>query len=209
MPVTSTIQTQCTVAPGTARAQKRHGGDGISIVTFGDAGTAEGDFHVMLNWATQPGWELPLLMICTNNSYGISTSYEQVHGQDRILDIAMGYGVKGAHINGTDVYESYQALEEAITFCRTERKPYFLEATVTRLHGHSSSSGANRVPEGTEIDPLYEYRDTLIKEGLITQEDYDSKYDEQTQRMRILLDEVKQEPAPKGSSIYDNVFAEA
>ena len=44
LPVTSVIEVQYLMAPGTALVQKRHGGDGITIVTGGDAGTAEGDF---------------------------------------------------------------------------------------------------------------------------------------------------------------------
>src|SRR5580765_1083395 len=44
MPITPTIETQYSVAPGTALAQLRHGGEVITIVTGGDAGTAEGDF---------------------------------------------------------------------------------------------------------------------------------------------------------------------
>jgi len=55
------------MAPGTAMAQKRHGGEGITIVTGGDAGTAEGDFATCLIWSSRPGQELPVLIIVTNN----------------------------------------------------------------------------------------------------------------------------------------------
>src|SRR5437016_916742 len=39
IPVTSVIEVQYAMAPGTALVQKRHGGDGITIVTGGEAGT--------------------------------------------------------------------------------------------------------------------------------------------------------------------------
>ena len=55
------------MAPGTALVQKRLGGDGITIVTGGDAGTAEGDFASCMIWSTRPGNELPVLMVVTNN----------------------------------------------------------------------------------------------------------------------------------------------
>jgi len=208
-PVASTIQTQCSIAPGTARAQKRHGGDGLTIVTFGDAGTAEGDFHIGLNWATLPDWELPLLFICTNNHYGISTPYSQVHGQKRISDLAKGFGMKVANVNGLDVEESYEAIQKAMDYIRKNRKPYFLEAVVSRLHGHSSSSGANRVPEGKEVDPVHVWRDKLVAEGIIDKDFYKQAYDKETQRMTDILIEVRKEPAPLGSSIYDHIFAKA
>lgn len=209
-PVASTIQTQCSIAPGTARAQKRHGGTGITILTFGDAGTAEGDFHVSLNWATLPGWELPLLFICTNNEYGISTPYSEIHGQGHITDIAKGYGIKTALVDGNDVEASYKALEKAMGYVRKRRKPYFLEAKVSRLNGHSSSSGANRVPvgngPGSECDPLEIWREKLIEQGLITLEDFDREYKGEEHRMLALVNEVKQEPLPEGSSIFDHIF---
>lgn len=208
-PTASTIQTQCSIAPGTARAQKRHGGTGLSIVTFGDAGTAEGDFHVGLNWATLPDWELPLLFICTNNDYGISTHYSQVHGQKKITDLAKGYGLKVANVDGLDVEASYKAIQKAMDYIRKNRKPYFLEATVSRLHGHSSSSGANRVPDGTEIDPVHVWRDKLVAEGIIEADYYDKAYRRETQRMTDILNEVRKEPAPEGSTIYDHIFAPA
>lgn len=208
-PTSSTIQTQCSVAPGSARAQKRHGGDGLTIVTFGDAGTAEGDFHVGLNWATLPGWELPLLFICTNNHYGISTPYDEVHGQRQILDMAKGYGMEVALVDGCDAEASYAAIEKAMKYVRKNRKPYFLEATVSRLNGHSSSSGANRVPEGKEIDPLVEWRTRLEKDGVIEAGYFEKAYKAETQRMTDILIEVRKEPAPKPESIYDHIFAKA
>jgi len=206
-PVTSTIQTQWLVAPGTARAQRRHGGEGITIVTCGDAGTAEGDFHIGLNWATQPGFEAPLLFIITNNRYGISTPFDQVHGQKSLAAMGQGYGMAWGEVDGTDVEASYAKLQEAFAYVRKERKPYLLEAAVTRLFGHSSSSGANRVPEGSEVDPLEKFADALVRSRLIKREEFQGKYLAEQQRMNQLLAEVKGEPEPQGSSIYDHIFS--
>lgn len=208
VPVASTIQTQCSIAPGTALAQGRHGGDGLTIVTFGDAGTAEGDMHVGLNWATNPVKKMPLLFICTNNEYGISTPYEEVHGQKSLTELAAGYGMKTATCDGNDVAESFKALKKAMDYCRKERKPYFLEAKVSRLYGHSSSSGANRIPEGEEVDPLDRYREQLIEEGLLTQDDYDKAHADEVKLMKKKVDQVLDEPAPDGDSIYKYIFAE-
>src|SRR5262245_19502019 len=69
LPVTSVIEVQYAMAPGTAHVQRRHGGDGITIVSGGDAGTAEGDFASCLVWSTRPGNELPVLIIVANNNW--------------------------------------------------------------------------------------------------------------------------------------------
>src|SRR5947209_10982663 len=44
IPVTSVVEVQYAMAPGTALVQKRSGGEGVTVVIGGDAGTAEGDF---------------------------------------------------------------------------------------------------------------------------------------------------------------------
>jgi len=215
VPTSSTIQTQCSIAPGTARAQKRYHKQhnkppaqrGITFVTFGDAGTAEADFHVGLNWATLPDWELPLLFICTNNKYGISTPYADVHGQTNLTELAAGYGMKTGLADGNDPEDSWNKLKAAIDYVRKEYKPYFLEASVSRLHGHSSSSGGNRIPEGREIDPLHRWRDRLIEEKLITEDAFKAKYAAGTQRMLDLLARVKKEPGPAPESIHEHIFA--
>jgi len=208
MPVTSTIQTQCSVAPGTARAQKRHGGNGITIVTSGDAGTSEGDFHIGLNWSTLPDWQLPMLWIVTNNEYGISTSFYEVRGEPPLSAYGSAYGIPGKKVNGFDVEESYLALKESMDYVRRERKPFLLEVSVARLFGHSSSSGANRVPADLEPDPLELWSAKLIDQGLLTREEYQAQFKAETLRMREILDEVKNEPAPSSDSIYEHIFYE-
>ena len=70
----SPIEVQFAIAPGTALVQKRHGGDGITIVIGGDAGTAEGDFAIVPGLEHPAGQRAAGLMIVTNNGWGISTA---------------------------------------------------------------------------------------------------------------------------------------
>ena len=81
-PVTSPLEVQYPIACGTAHVQKRtKGSKAITIVTGGDAGTAEGDFASSLILASRRGQELPMLITVQNNKWGISTSYEGQHGE--------------------------------------------------------------------------------------------------------------------------------
>src|SRR5437016_13273695 len=84
VPISSVIEIQYAMAPGSAIVQKRLGGDVITIVTGGEAGTAEGDFASCLLWTTRPGNELPVLRIVISDCEGISTAacfaYGQQHG---------------------------------------------------------------------------------------------------------------------------------
>src|SRR5687768_10781081 len=76
-PISSPIEVQFSIAIGTAYAQRQPGCKGISIVQGGDAGTAEGDFATALVWSSRKGAECPLLLIVTNNKFGISTPYDR------------------------------------------------------------------------------------------------------------------------------------
>lgn len=158
MPVSSVIEVQMTMAPGTALVQKRHGGDALSIAVSGDAGTAESDFESCLVWANRPGNELPVLVVVTNNNYGISTPAKTQHGEGHIADRALPYGMRAETIDGNDPIASWHAIDRAMRYVRTERKPFLLEAMVSRLHGHSSSSGAQRSWNEADCVALFEQK---------------------------------------------------
>lgn len=204
VPVTSTIETQYLTAIGTAIAQKRHGGDGITIVNGGDAGTAEGDFASCLVWSTRPGNELPMLIIVTNNAWGISTASCTQHGEKNIADRGKAFGMKTMQINGNDVEEAYLGLQEAMAYIRKERKPVLLEARVSRLYGHSSASGANIVAD--EVDPLALFESKLEAAGVLSRKQMDQIREDYTQQMLEMSQKVKQEPLPDPSTIYDHVY---
>jgi 2-oxoisovalerate dehydrogenase E1 component alpha subunit len=164
LPVSSVIGIQWVKAPGTAIVQKRHGGDGVTIVVGGDAGTAEGDFQSCLIWSTRPQNELPVLMVVLNNGGGISTTHCSQHSCANIIERAKPFGIEGEIVDGNDPVASWHAVERAMKVCREERRPYILEARTSRLYGHSSSSGAPRSQEADCIE-LFERR--LISAGLI------------------------------------------
>ena len=205
VPITSTIETQYLSAIGTGIAQKRHGGDSITIVTGGDAGTAEGDFASCLVWASRPGNELPILIIVTNNKFGISTPAHTQHGEKNIADRGKAFGIKTATINGLDVEESWFALKEAVEYVRKERKPFLLEANVSRLYGHSSATGANYITN--EEDPITTFEGKLEKAGILTRKEMDDLREKYNAEFLEMSKRVKEEPMPDPSTIYDHTYA--
>ena len=205
-PITSTIETQYQTAIGTGIAHRRHGGDAITIVNGGDAGTAEGDFASCLVWATRPGNELPMLIIVTNNRWGISTPYGTQHGEQRISDRGKAFGMKTMNIDGNDVESAWFGLKEAIDYIRKERKPVLLEASVSRLYGHSSASGCNFVAD--EVDCLTRFQAKLEAGGVLKRKEMDDLRERYNAEMLELSQKVKQEPLPDGSTIYDYTYAD-
>lgn len=206
-PVSSPIEIQYGLALGTARAQKRHGKGGISVVTGGDAGTAEGDFASCLVWASRPKSELPILITVQNNGWGISTDYESQHGEDKISDRGKAFGIKSLTINGNDPVESYIKLKESFDYIRKEQKPVLLEAYVSRLYGHSSGTGANLIP-GIE-DPLPLFEERLLKAGLYKESDIKSLYAEHEKEFMAMFRKIQKEKGPEASTIWDHSFADS
>ena len=207
VPVTSPIEVQFSIAIGTARAQRKgSGAQGITIVQGGDAGTAEGDFATALVWSSRKGAELPLLMIVTNNRWGISTAFAGQHGYDQISDRGKAFGMPTAVVDGNDPEASWAALTKAMEYVRTERKPYLLEAMVSRLRGHSSASGANIVKE--EIDCLDRFEKSLESRAILTRAHMDERRAAIQQELLDASKRIANEPAPDPKSIWEHVFAD-
>jgi 2-oxoisovalerate dehydrogenase E1 component alpha subunit len=206
-PVTSPIEIQFSIAIGTARAQRKGtGAKGVTIVHGGDAGTAEADFATALVWSSRKGCELPLLLIVMNNRWGISTAYEGQHGMEQIADRGKAFGMPTAVVDGNDPEASYAAIKTALDYVRTEKKPYLLEAMVSRLRGHSSASGAN--PVTNEVDCLERWEHTLEDRKLLTRAQMDRMRADVTQELLEASQRVKHEPQPEPANIWDHVFAD-
>jgi len=207
VPVSSPIEVQFSIAIGTARAQRTgSGAKGITIVQGGDAGTAEGDFATALVWSSRKGCELPMLMIVTNNRFGISTPYAGQHGETQISDRGKAFGIQTGVVDGNDAEASWAALETALHYVRTEKKPYLLEAMVSRLRGHSSASGANVAKD--EVDCLERLEKTLEERKHATRAQLDQLRDKYTLELGEASKRIRTEPAPEPSSIHDYVFAD-
>jgi len=208
LPATSTIETQFSIAPGTARAQmrrrKKAGDSGVTIVIGGDAGTAEADFATALIWSSRPQEELPLLMIVTNNQYGISTPARTQHGEKNIADRAKAYGIQSATANGTHAEKAWSAVETALDYVRTTGKPYLLELSVSRLYGHSSSSGANRIDEECPIENI---ENKILKMNWLNKEAIQKIWESAKQEANAAQEVARGEDYPDANTIYHHSFS--
>ena len=203
-PITSPIEVQYSQAMGTAWVQKRNKTKSITVVSGGDAGTAEGDFASALIWSSRPGNELPMLMTVQNNKWGISTNYDSQHGEKFIADRGKAFGIRSSTIYGNDPEEAYLRLKEEMDYVRKERKPALVEVFVSRLYGHSSASGANYASH--EEDPLKITEKKILKHGLLTEAQIKKIYEDYDEESKRDLEIVRKEVAPAADTIWDHVF---
>jgi len=145
-------------------------------------------------------------MIVANNRWGISTPASEQHAEKLISERARPFGIKAATVDGNDPEVVYRELKKAMDYVRTERRPFLLEAMVSRLYGHSSASGANFVPD--EVDCLTVFEKRLEERKILTRAAMDELRARFTQDLLEASKRVREEPQPSGSTIYDHVFAE-
>jgi 2-oxoisovalerate dehydrogenase E1 component alpha subunit len=203
-PVSSPIEVQYVMALGTAHVQKRQKAKAITIVTGGDAGTAEGDFASSLIWASRKGQELPILLTVQNNKWGISTSYEGQHGETFIADRAKAFNIRSRVIDGNDPVATYLALQEEMDYIRRTGKPSFIEVMTSRLYGHSSASGANFV--ANEKDCLKIFEEKLINNDVLSAAEAKAIWEKYEKEGYEAQQTVRAEPVPTAESIWDNIY---
>jgi 2-oxoisovalerate dehydrogenase E1 component alpha subunit len=203
-PVTSPIEVQYPIACGTAHVQKREGNKALSIVTGGDAGTAEGDFASALILASRKGQELPMLITVQNNKVGISTPFDGQHGETHIADRARAFNIRSRVINGNDPVETYLVLKEEMQYIRATGKPVFIEAQTTRLYGHSSADGANK--KTNMADPVLEFEKRLLSAKIISEREVKKIWEIYEEEGVLAQEKARQEPVPAAESVWDHVY---
>src|SRR5262249_62359854 len=121
----------------------------------------------------------------------------EVHGEPRIIDRAKAFRIPAEQVDGNDPVASWHAIERAMNYCRSERRPFMLEALVSRLYGHSSSSGALRVKNEPDCIPLFEKK--LVDAGIIDETLIAHTHEEAEAEAEHALDQALHEPTPTPS----------
>src|SRR5438094_5936551 len=131
------IGTHVPHAAGLAWGKKLKGENACAIVFFGDGATSEGSFHEGANFAGVTG--APLVLFCNNNQWAISTPLEAQTRAETLADKAVGYGMPGVRVDGTDVLACYEATREAAARARAGEGPTFIEALSYRAAPHATA----------------------------------------------------------------------
>ncbi len=125
------------IATGAALAAKMKGTGQVVVAFFGEGGANQGTFHEAINMAAV--WKLPVLFVCENNHYAMSTRYDEIFATPTIAARAQGYGIPGEVVDGTDFFAVCEAIERATTRARNGEGPSLIEMLVYRYYGHSKS----------------------------------------------------------------------
>ncbi|KAJ4964618.1 hypothetical protein NE237_016467 [Protea cynaroides] len=174
--VSSPIATQLPQAVGAAYSLKMDGKDACVVTYFGDGGASEGDFHAALNFAAV--LEAPVIFICRNNGWAISTPTSEQYRGDGIVVRGQAYGVRSIRVDGNDALAVYNAVKEARKMAISEQRPILIEALTYRTGHHSTSDDSTKYRPVNEIehwrvarDPVSRFKKWVERNGWWTHED--------------------------------------
>ena len=141
-------------ATGMAYAEKIKGSGCIAVVFMGDGTLGQGVVYESLNFASL--WSIPILFVLENNEYAQSTYYKKALAGS-ILKRAESFGIDAMHLSTTDVFEIHKKSASAITYVKTNIKPFFLLIDTYRFCHHSASDDfrpREEIEERGKNDPL-------------------------------------------------------
>jgi 2-oxoisovalerate dehydrogenase E1 component len=198
-------------AVGTALASRKRGIKNVSYVSSGEGTTSQGEFHEAVNWASRE--KLPVLFVIQNNRYAISVPVEhQTAGKDGSVAEMMGgfHKLYRKRIDGTDFFESYKEIKDAINYLKSGKGPALIEANVVRLQSHSSSDDQKKYRDHSELekdkmkDPIEKFVESLKKAGMLNDEEFEKIKSEINKEVDEASDKAFKaaDPDPKDATKY-------
>ncbi|TDC46880.1 pyruvate dehydrogenase (acetyl-transferring) E1 component subunit alpha [Actinomadura sp. KC345] len=135
------------------------GQDTVVATYFGDGAASQGDVNEALNWAAARG--LPVLFICQNNQWAISTPNSRQSGS-RLYQRATGFGLRAWYVDGNDAAAVHAVTAAAALSVRRGDGPALVEAETYRIGGHSTSDDPRRYRPDAEL-ALWRARDPISR----------------------------------------------
>lgn len=201
------------LATGCGLSAKVRGTDQVALCFFGDGAVNQGTFHESLNMASL--WKLPVIYLCENNGYAITTSLARSHGQHSIAKRADGYGIPGVAVNGQNVRAVYEATSDAVERGRRGAGPTLIEVKTYRFGEHNVGlnvpgqpyrSAAEVDEHITNRDPIALYKRALLDEGIV--ESALAAIESEVQdAVKAAIRFAEDSPLPDPASLYDHLYS--
>jgi len=201
-------------AVGAALGSKLQGNDRVSMPFFGDGASNEGAFHESINLAAV--WNLPVIFLCENNQYAVTSSFKQMVAVENIADRAAAYAIPGVLVDGQDAIAMYEAVSVAVERARAGQGPSLVEGRTYRYEDHSLGLGRivrdpyrdqEEVEEWKKRDPIIIHKARLLEQSIATQAEIDQVEEEVREQIAEAITFAKESPYPEPSALFEDMFA--
>ncbi len=198
------------VAVGVALAAKMRKENAVVMNYIGDGGSNVGDFHEGVNMAAV--MKLPFILIIENNQFAYSTPTSKQSVAQKFSDRAIGYGIPGHTIDGTNVMKVYETCKEAIDRARSGDGPTLIETVTMRMHGHSASDNASYVPKGMveewkKKDPIEKFEHVLMNDRVLNEVSKKQMEDKIVAEIEDAVQFALDSPHPLDEDAAEGVYA--
>lgn len=204
------IATHLPYAVGFAHGCKIKEKDCITMVYFGDGATSEGDFHEALNFAGV--FKLPIVFVCQNNGWAISTPIEKQTASESIAQKAIAYGIDGVQADGNDIFAVIYTAEHAVKNARNF-KPTLIECLTYRISPHTTADDPSKYSSKDELeswkakDPIIRLQKYMTNKGIWNPEYESEVVKDCEEKIRNALEEAEQfKENPE--EIFKHVFSD-
>jgi TPP-dependent pyruvate/acetoin dehydrogenase alpha subunit len=200
------------VAVGAALSAQQQGLDRVIVCFFGEGALGQGTLHEAFNMAAI--WRLPVVFVCENNQYAVSTSVNAAIAIEDITALAKVYRMHAEDVDGQDVSAVMAAAQRAVSHARSGGGPALIHARTYRFEGHYF--GEPQVYRSREevqharqtLDPITRLRGRLVESGVL--DEAQAQAIEKTARDAVesarVFAEASPEPDPEEVARY--VYAE-
>ena len=197
------------IATGVAFAQKYNGEDNVTVAFFGDGATNRGTFHESLNMAASQS--LPVLFVCENNNYAMSTSFPYHSNNKTIAQRAAAYDIPGVRADGNDAEAVWEATKTAVDRARKGEGPSLLEFVTWRHHGHFlNDQQLYKDPAEQErwmaLDPIPRFEKALLESGTAVQAEIDAINADVIAEIDAAVVFAEESPQPAYEVIFEDLY---
>ncbi len=199
------------LACGSAFASKRRKEKNkVTAAFFGDGAANEGAVHEAMNLAA--AWNLPIIFVCINNTYGMSTHISKVMKDTDLTKRAIPYGMEAMEVDGNDVLAVYDIVRKARAKVVEKSEPILVVEHTYRTSGHSKSDGnlyrsKEEINSWKENAPIPRLCKLLLAEKVATQTELDAIDEETTATIEDAVKYALASPEPTLEDIRNDVYA--
>ncbi len=208
---TGIVGSNIPVATGAGLSMKLRKTDQVVLCFFGDGATNTSAFHESVNLAAI--WNLPVVYVCENNLYGMSTAVSRAFPFADIAERAKGYNIPGVIADGMDVLDVKSKVQEAVQRARKGEGPTFVECKTYRFYGHSKGDPrAYRTREEEQLwrsrDPITNFEKKLVERGVLTQKQVEELEESVTNEVNEAERFALSSPYPPVESLFEGLYTD-
>lgn len=199
------------IAVGVGLAIKQQGLDRVAVCFFGDGASNQGIFHEAMNMVSL--WRLPVVYVCENNRYAVSTHVRRSTAIEDISVRAAGYGMPGVTVDGDDLDAVYEAAAQGVERARSESMPTLIECKTYRWEGHMVGDRQlyrtrEEVESFKQRDPLVRLRTSILEHGVAQEADLSAIESEVEAELQQAIDFAVNSPPSDPATAADDVYVD-